>query len=197
VALQYYPLHTISVPQRRYHLPEKLDHGLISIFTGDGKGKTTAAIGNVIRAAGHGLRVFIISFMKGKDYIQSENVILSQLPNVKIATFGQVGWIKKENINDTHKNQAISALATAKSAISNGEYDIIVLDEINVAIYYGLINIRDVLELIKEKPKQVDVILTGRHADPRLIQMADLVTDMKMVKHPYTKGIEARQGIDY
>ena len=178
-------------------MPQQLDPGLVSIFTGDGKGKTTAAIGSVVRAAGHGLRTFIIYFMKGKDYIHGENSILSQLPNVKMASFGQAGWVDRENIKAEHREQAALALATARDAINSSDYDIIVLDEINIAINYGLIELEDVIQLIKEKPKPVELILTGRYADPGLMQMADLVTDMLMVKHPYTQGIKARRGIDY
>lgn len=178
-------------------MSQQLDQGLVSIFTGDGKGKTTAAIGSVIRAAGHGLKSFIIYFMKGKDYIHGENNILSQLPNAKTASFGQPGWIDRENIKAENRDQAALALATARGAINSGEYDIIVLDEINVAINYGLIELDDVIKLIKDKPKQVELILTGRYADDRLIETADLVTEMQMVKHPYAQGIKARRGIDF
>ena len=178
-------------------MPQQLDQGLVSIFTGDGKGKTTAAIGSIIRAAGHGLRVFIIYFMKGKGYINGENSILSQLPNVKTASFGQTGWVDKENIKAEHREQAALALSTARDTINSGEYDIIVLDEINVAINYGLIELDEVVKIIKEKPKRVELILTGRYAEPRLVQTADLVTEMRMVKHPYSRGIKARRGIDY
>ena len=178
-------------------MPQKLNQGLVSIFTGDGKGKTTAAIGSVIRAVGHGLRAFIIYFMKGKDYIHGENNVLSQLPNVKTASFGQSGWIDSENIKAEHREQAALALAAARNAINSGNYDTIVLDEINVAINYGLIELDDVIKLIKDKPKPVELILTGRYADPKLVQMADLVTDMLMVKHPYAQGIKARRGIDF
>lgn len=176
---------------------QQLDQGLISIFTGDGKGKTTAAIGAVVRAAGHGLRAFIIYFMKGKDYIHGENIILSKLPNVSLASFGHEGWVDKENIKPEHKEQAGLALAAARKAVNSGEYDIIVLDEINIAINYGLIELDEVIRLLNDKPKHVELILTGRYADPKLVQMADLVTEMQMIKHPYTQGIKARKGIDY
>jgi cob(I)alamin adenosyltransferase len=178
-------------------LPQQLDQGLVSIFTGDGKGKTTAAIGSIVRAAGHGLRAFIIYFMKGNDFIYGENIILSQLPNVKIANFCQTGWVSKENTKAKHKEQAALALATARDIINSGDYDIIVLDEINVAIDYKLIELEDIIQLVKEKPRQLELILTGRYANPRLMQMADLVTEMQMIKHPYNQGIKARRGIDY
>lgn len=178
-------------------MPQQLNQGLVSIFTGDGKGKTTAAIGSVVRAAGHGLRALIIYFMKGKDYIHGENSILSQLPNVRMASFSQAGWVDRKNVKQEDKKQAGLALAAARDAISSGEYDIIVLDEINVAINYGLVGSDEVTKLIKEKPEAIELILTGRYADPELVQMADLVTDMRMVKHPYTRGIKSRRGFDY
>jgi cob(I)alamin adenosyltransferase len=170
---------------------------MVTIFTGDGKGKTTAAIGIVVRAAGHGFRAFIVCFLKGKDYTHGENAILSKLPNVTLASFGQAGWVNRENINPEHKKQAGLALTAAKEAIRSGKYDIIVLDEINIAIDLGLVDLDDIIKLIKDRPKKVEIILTGRYANPKLIQMADLVTEMQNTKHPFKRGITARRGIDY
>lgn len=178
-------------------MPQQFDQGMITIFTGDGKGKTTAAIGTVVRAAGHGFRAFIICFLKGKDYIHGENAILSKLPNVTLASFGQEGWVDRENIKPEHKKQAGLALSVAKEAINSGNYDIIVLDEINIAIDLELVNLDEVIKLIKEKPKKVELILTGRYTNPKLIQLADLVTEMRNTKHPFIRGITARRGIDY
>ncbi len=178
-------------------LLKPVNRGLVSIFTGDGKGKTTAAIGTVIRAAGHGLRVFVVFFMKGKDYVHGEFAILSKLPDVTIASFGQRGWVSKDEVKPEHKEQAGLALASAREAILSGSYDLVVLDEVNVAIASLLVELDEVLKLINDKPRNVELILTGRHADPRLVQRADLVTEMLMIKHPYTKGIKARKGIDY
>lgn len=178
-------------------MSQQLNQGLVSIFTGDGKGKTTAAIGTVVRAAGQGLRSLIVSFMKGKDYIHGENNILAELPNVTLISFGQNGWVDKEKITAENKEQAGLALTAAIEAILSGNYDLVLLDEINVAIDYGLIELDEVIKLIDNKPGSVELILTGRHADPRLVQMADLVTEMLMIKHPYAQGIKARQGIDY
>jgi cob(I)alamin adenosyltransferase len=178
-------------------LAQQLDPGLVSIFTGGGKGKTTAAIGTVVRAAGHGLRSLIIYFMKGRDYIHGENNILAQLPQVTLMSFGQSGWVDKNMITAENKEQARLALAAASEAIAGGNYNLVVLDEINVAIEYGLIEADEVVKLIGNKPRGVEIILTGRHADPKLVKMADLVTEMRMVKHPYTQGIRARRGIDY
>ena len=178
-------------------MSQQLEQGLVSIFTGDGKGKTTAAIGTVVRAAGHGLRAFVAFFMKGKDYVHGENNILSKLPNVTLASFGQNGWVDRDNIKPIHKEQARLALATAREAMLSGTYDLVVLDEINIAIDYGLIELDEVIKLINDKPQNVELILTGRNTDTRLVQMADLVTEMLMIKHPYARGIKARRGIDY
>ena len=178
-------------------MSQQLDQGLVSVFTGDGKGKTTAAIGAVVRAAGQGLRIFIVYFMKGGEYIHGENSILSQLPNITLASFGQQQWVDKDNIRPEDKEQARLALDAAGEAINSGDYDLVVLDEVNVALKYGLIQLYDVISIIKAKPKKVELILTGRYADPKLVKMADLVTEMLMIKHPFTRGIKAQRGIDY
>lgn len=173
------------------------DKGLVSIFTGDGKGKTTAAIGTAVRAAGHGLRVLIVFFAKGDKYPRGEDSAMSRLPNITIAGRCHSDWIDKENIKDKDKELAKSTLATAREAMLNGNYDLIVLDEINIAVNYGLVSLDEVIGFINDKPNNVELILTGRYAEPELVQMADLVTDMQVVKHPYNKGVTARRGIDY
>ena len=178
-------------------LLEPATKGLVSIFTGDGKGKTTAGIGTVIRAAGHGLRVFIVFFMKGGSYVRGEENILSKLPNVTVTSFGQRGWVSKGEVKPEHREQAGLALTSAREAMLSGIYDLVVLDEVNIAIVNLLVELDDVIRLINDKPSNVHLILTGRNADPRLVQKADLVTEMLMIKHPYAKGINARKGIDY
>jgi len=178
-------------------LSQQLSQGLVSIFTGDGKGKTTAAIGTVIRATGHGLRTFIVFFMKGENFVHGEINILSKMPNVTLARFGQNGWVDKDNVKPEHKEQARLALTTAREAMLSGNYDLVVLDEINIAIDYGLIELDKVIKLVHDKPQNVELILTGRNIDTKLVQMANLVTEMLMIKHPYTRGIKARRGIDY
>jgi cob(I)alamin adenosyltransferase len=175
---------------------EPSDQGLVQIFTGDGKGKTSAALGNLIRALGHGLRVFIIFFMKG-DYPYGERHILSQLPNVTVASFGQDEFIDPKNIKPEQIAQAGQALAAAREAIFSSNYDLVILDEINIAAAFKLISVDEVVQLIKNKPRKVELILTGRLADPRLVQIADLVTEMQKVKHPYDQGISARKGFEY
>lgn len=171
--------------------------GLVQIFTGNGKGKTTAALGTVVRAAGHGLKVCVIFFIKG-EYDYGEYRTLAGLPNVKVASFGLRQFIHKENgVNPEEKAQAEAALAAAREAVTGGAYDLVVLDEINVAVYFKLIQVEEVLQLIKDRPPHVELILTGRNADKSLIAAADLVTEMVSIKHPYEKGIKARKGIEF
>lgn len=179
------------------HTSPGLDRGLVTIFTGQGKGKTTAAVGTVVRAIGHGLKAYMVFFMKGRDYTHGEFKALSKLPNVTITSFGQRGWIRGNNIKPEHKEQARRALDTARKAMLSGDYDLVVLDEINVAISGGLIEVDDIIKLINDKPHNVELILTGRHADPRLVKIADLVSEVLMIKHPFNEGIGARRGIDY
>jgi len=176
--------------------PEPATKGLVQIFTGNGKGKTSAALGTVIRALGHGLRACVIYFMKG-DYPYGEQRILSRLPNVKMASFGQKGFVDRDHIKPEEKEQARLALAAAREATLIGNYDLIVLDEINIAVAWKLIELDEVIKLISDKPPHVELILTGRQADTRLIELADLVTEMVKVKHPYDKGIRTRKGFDY
>jgi cob(I)alamin adenosyltransferase len=171
--------------------------GLVQVFTGDGKGKTTAALGTVLRAAGHGLNIYIIFFIKG-DYAYGEYSTLTRLPNVRMASFGLRQFIyKNREINPEEKTQAEAALAAAREVVNSGRYDLVVLDEINVALDFHLIEVDDVINIIKDKPPHVELILTGRGADARLIELADLVTEMVKVKHPYDKGVQARRGIEY
>jgi cob(I)alamin adenosyltransferase len=171
-------------------------HGLVQINTGNGKGKTTAAMGTVLRAAGHGLRVHVIFFMKG-HYEHGEYRTLAMLPNVTIEGFGLRKLKAAAEKDPEEKRQAELALSKAREAVTGGEYDLVVLDEINIALHYELIGVDSVIDLIKNKPSHVELILTGRYADQRLIELADQVTEMVKVKHPFDSGIGARQGIDY
>lgn len=170
--------------------------GLLEIFTGNGKGKTSAALGIVLRALGHGLRVHIVYFMKG-DYPYGEQKVLSQLPNVSFATFGQLDFVDPANVRPEEREQAGQALKEAQRAMLSGEYDLLVLDEVNVAVAWKLVGLEEVIELIKQKPEGLELIFTGRYADEKLIESADLVTEMIEVKHPYRKGIISRKGIDH
>ncbi|UCB44232.1 MAG: cob(I)yrinic acid a,c-diamide adenosyltransferase [Dehalococcoidales bacterium] len=170
--------------------------GLVQVFTGEGRGKTSAALGTVIRALGNGLRVFITVFMKA-GHPSGEWDILSTLQNVDIARFGAGPFVDPANIKPQDKEEAAKALAAARQAMLGGEYDLVVLDEVNVAVAWKLIKLEDVINLISEKPADVELIFTGRGADKEIVRMADLVTEMLNIKHPYDEGTAARKGIEY
>ena len=173
-----------------------LGKGLVEIFTGDGRGKTSAALGVVLRATGHGLRSCVIHFMKG-SYPYGEQKALARLPDVTVAVFGRETFVDPRNVEEVDKQEARKALDAAREAMLSGKYDIVVLDEVNVASVWGLIGVDEVLRLVEEKPENVELILTGRYADRRLVKTADLVTEMVAIKHPYEDGVEARRGLDY
>lgn len=175
---------------------EKNHRGMVQVFTGNGKGKTSAALGTVLRASGHGLKVFIVFFMKG-SYPYGEYASLSRLPNVDVASFGFRRRTDPANLKPEEIEQARLALSAARKAMLSGNYDLVVLDEVNVAVNFKLIDVDEVVNLINDKPQKVELILTGRYADARLIEMADLVTEMVKLKHPYDKGVPARKGIEY
>lgn len=177
-------------------MAERDGKGLVQVFTGNGKGKTTAALGTILRAIGHDLKVFIVFFMKGK-YDYGEFSTLSKLPNVDMASFGFRRLTDPSNIKPEEIEQAKLALAAAREAVLSGKYDLVVLDEVNVALGFNLIELDEVLNLIRDKPSKVELILTGRYADSKILERADLVTEMVKVKHPFDKGIKARKGIEY
>ncbi|MBI4186079.1 MAG: cob(I)yrinic acid a,c-diamide adenosyltransferase [Chloroflexi bacterium] len=175
---------------------KRLTRGLVQVFTGEGKGKTSAALGAVLRALGHGLRVYMVFFMKG-DYPYGEFKALAQLPNVDVARFGLTSFCDPGNVRPEEIEQAKKALAAAREAILSGDYDMVVLDEVNVAAAWKLVEVDEVLKLVQDKPQGVELILTGRYADARLVQTADLVTEMVKIKHPYDAGVKSRRGIEY
>lgn len=176
---------------------DKLEKGLVSVFTGDGKGKTSTAIGIATRATGHELKVYISFFLKGGNFIHGERKTLSSLPGVKFESFGCEGWVDKDNIRPEDIEQARKGFTASKDALLGGEYDVVIMDEINMAVNLGLIPLDDILTLIADKPVNVELVLTGRCADGKIIQAANLVTEMLSIKHPYNSGIQARRGIDY
>jgi cob(I)alamin adenosyltransferase len=170
--------------------------GLIQVYTGQGKGKTTAALGLALRAAGHGLRVEIVQFLKGwPGYGELKGV--DWLPTVAIHAFGRSGWIHPDHPEPEDFDRAANALAFAHQLLAGGDADIVILDEVNVALDYGLLSLADLLGLLDAKPPAMELILTGRNAPPALIQRADLVTEMRLVKHPYDQGIKARRGVEF
>lgn len=173
-----------------------LQRGLIQVYTGNGKGKTTAALGLALRASGHGLRVLIIQFMKGwPNY--GELRAVKQLPGVELRQFGRAEFVDRNNPDPADVRMAHDALRAAAEAMERGECDILILDEINVALDFGLITLDEVLRLLDAKPPTMELVLTGRNAHPELIRRADLVTEMLDIKHPYAEGVQARRGIEY
>jgi cob(I)alamin adenosyltransferase len=174
----------------------KLEKGLVQVYTGNGKGKTTAAFGLALRAVGRGLRVCIIQFIKGGfDY--GELYAIDRLPGLKLKAYGRGKFVNGKNPDKVDMDLAEEALRTAEKAIKDSECDIVILDEVNVALNLKLIKIENVLNLIRNKPAQVELVLTGRNAPSEIVQAADLVTEMVEVKHPYSKGFHARKGIEY
>lgn len=171
------------------------NRGYIQVYTGNGKGKTTAALGLTLRAAGAGKKVFIAQFVKGQRY--SEVKAIEQfLPMVKIKQYGLNCFIEK-NPTQADIDAAQQGLHEIKEIILSGKYDIVILDEANIAVYYGLFSVKELIDIITQKPTETEIIITGRYAAPELIEVADLVTEMKEIKHYYTKGIEARIGIEH
>lgn len=175
---------------------QRFERGLVQVYTGDGKGKTSAAFGLALRALGRGLKVYIIQFIKGGfDY--GELHTLQQLANLKLKAFGRGKFITDKPPEKADVDLAREALMWAEKIISSGEYDIVILDEVNVAVSLELIDAKDIVKLAENKPKHVELILTGRHAPPEIVELADLVTEMKEVKHPFQKGVPPRRGIEY
>ncbi len=174
----------------------KLEQGLIQVYTGNGKGKTTAALGLALRAVGRELKVCMIQFMKGGGPY-GEHLAASRLaPFLTIVQTGREGWVNRDNPDPEDKRLAQGALELAGKALTGGEYDLVILDEINGAVAFGLVNVDEVLALMEQKPADVELVLTGRNADERVIAAADLVTEMREIKHYYRKGIPSRLGIE-
>ena len=149
-----------------------------------------------LRALGHGLSVYIVAFMKG-GYPYGEWEALSQFPNAKVTRFGFKTFTDPKEVKPEEKEQAKQALAAAREAMLGGNYDLVVLDEVNIAVSWQLVELDEVVRLIQDKPRNVELVLTGRQADARLIELADLVTECLKIKHPYDEGVMARKGIDY
>ena len=167
--------------------------GLIIVHTGDGKGKTTAALGLAIRAFGAGLKVLILQFIKGIR--RSGELEALDALGIKVRQLG-LGFITEENFAE-QKQSARTALEVAQQEILSGAWDLIILDEINYAVKFGLLNAEDILSLIEIRPPQLHLVFTGRNALPKLIDAADLVTEMKLIKHPFKQGIKAQVGIEF
>ena len=171
-----------------------LEKGYIQVYTGNGKGKTTAALGISLRSVCAGNRVFFGQFMKGQDY--SEKKAVEYLPGFTMKQFGGICFI---NGNPTEKDigDAKAGLAAMREVLSSGEYDLVVFDEINTALFFKLLTVEEVLAVLDLKPEKTEVVLTGRYAPQEIIDRADLCTEMKEIKHYYSAGVQAREGIEY
>jgi len=172
-----------------------LEKSIVHVYTGPGKGKTTAALGLALRAVGAGFKVHIVQFMKGRRY--SEIDAIETIPSLTISQHGRDEFVSKENPAQVDIDLAKKGFKYAKEIVKNSKYDMVILDEINVAVDYNLISVDDVLKLIEEKPEKVELVLTGRYAHPEIVKIADLVTEMLEIKHPYQHGGKARKGIDF
>jgi len=168
---------------------------MLHIYTGDAKGKTTAALGLGLRAVGAGKKVLLIQFLK--DGQSSEIRAIGKIKNFEVKSFGRKGFVSKNKLLKEDFNLAQQGFLFAQKAIKSRKYDLIILDEINIANYFGLIKTEDILELIKKTPSKTELILTGRNASKKLIQVADLVTEMKEIKHYYKRGVNPRKGIEF
>lgn len=171
-----------------------MDAGYYQIYTGNGKGKTTAAMGLALRASGRNLKVFFGQFMKGQDY--GERLRLPQLPGVTHVQFGDPGWCFKGKLKPAQIEQAQAGYEQSLAALTSGTYDLVILDEFNMALWFELIELEQALALVAARPAQVELVTTGRNAHEALIERADLVTEMREVKHYYTQGVSARIGIE-
>lgn len=175
---------------------KKLAKGFIQIYTGNGKGKTTAAIGQAVRAAGAGFKTYIAQFMKEYPYSELKSLMVLK-DFIEIEQYCGDEFVYKRQLPDESEiKKASDGLNIAKEKMLSGSYDLIILDEVIVAIYFKLLNINQVIEFIDSKPESIELILTGRYCPDELISKADLVTEMKEIKHYYSKGVTSRKGIE-
>jgi cob(I)alamin adenosyltransferase len=175
----------------------RFNRGLVLVYTGDGKGKTTAALGGALRTAGHGNKVLVVQFMKGKKYgevLAAEKYLSGMLTMVQC---GLDSFVMKNNPAAVDIELAQQGLALAKKAIASGDYQMVVLDEINVALDFKLVPLEDVIEMIKTKPASLDLVLTGRYVPPEVLELADMVSEVREIKHHLAQGIKERAGMEY
>jgi len=168
---------------------------MVHIYTGNGKGKTTAALGLALRAAGAGKKVFFGQFVKGMAYSEV-SIINEKLSEIEHRLFGRKCFIKREP-EKADFEEAEKGIEEVRKIINDRKYDLIVLDEINIAIYYKLVSIEDVLSLIEDLPEETELVMTGRYAPEKLIDKADLVTEMMEIKHYFKQDTKARKGIEF
>jgi cob(I)alamin adenosyltransferase len=175
------------------------ESGLTIVYTGNGKGKTTAALGIALRAVGYDKKICMIQFIKGSWHYGEMTSSKRLEPEFEMVAIGKgfVGIIDDKSPIEEHKRIANEAIKISINKIQSGSYDIVILDEVNYAINLGLVKLEDVLSLIKSKPDTLDLVLTGNHAKEEIVELADLVTEMKEIKHPFKKGKKAKKGIDF
>ena len=175
------------------------NEGLVIVYTGGGKGKTTASLGMALRAIGYNHKICMIQFIKGSWHYGEIESSKRLEPEFEIIAAGKgfVGIIDDTSPKEEHVKVAKDAINICKEKIKSKKYDIIILDEVNYAINLGLIDVNDVINLIKIKPTKLNLVLTGNHAANEILELADLVTEMKEIKHPFQKGIKAKKGIDF
>lgn len=176
-----------------------MESGLIIVYTGKGKGKTTAALGMALRAIGHNYKICMIQFIKGSWHYGEMSSSKKLEPDFELTAVGKgfVGILDDKTPKEVHQKIAKEAIEIAKEKIISEKYNIIILDEINYAVNLGLVELADVLDLIKNKPQGITLVLTGNHVKQEIIDVADLVTEMKEIKHPFQRGIRAKKGIDF
>ena len=173
--------------------------GLVIVYTGGGKGKTSAALGLVLRAVGYNHKVCMVQFVKGSWHYGELDSAKRLAPEFEMITAGKgfVGILDDKSPREEHVKAANDTLAISKEKIMSGKFDVVILDEINYAVQLELLKLDDVINLIKSKPAELDLVLTGNHASEEVIELADLVTEMKEIKHPFKSGIKAKKGIDF
>jgi cob(I)alamin adenosyltransferase len=168
--------------------------GYVQVYTGDGKGKTTAALGLALRAAGAGLKVYIAQFVKGMEYSELKS-LRNFSDSIVVKQYGRDCFIYKQP-EEEDRRLAQEGLKDVYNVMCSGQYHLVILDEANIATHFNLFSVEDLLDLIHGKPENVEIVITGRRADPRIIEEADLVTEMREIKHYYHKGVQAREGIE-
>ncbi len=176
-----------------------MESGLVIVYTGKGKGKTTAALGMALRAIGHNYKICMIQFIKGSWHYGEMSSSKRLEPEFELTAVGKgfVGILDDKTPKEIHQKIAKEAIEIAKEKILSEKYNIIILDEINYAVNLGLVELEDVLDLIKNKPQGITLVLTGNHVKQEIVDAADLVTEMKEIKHPFQLGIRAKKGIDF
>ena len=203
-----HPFQTDPSKPPELQAPVPFEQGLVSVYYGNGKGKTSSAIGVAVRAAGHGLRVLFLQFMKGDERYGEQFFFEEYDPDepgnnrgeagrILVRKFGPAWFLDMNNVTEDEKQPSRVGITYAREAMLSGEFDVIIMDEINVVVGWKVLPVEDVVQLLQARPAAVELVLTGRYAPKELKDLADYVTEFKEEKHPYQKGILAREGIDY